>query len=76
VTAFFKIAFPAATVLGFIFIISAGYTIMTSEGDPRRVNEGKEKLTAAIMGLLFVLLTIGILRIVMGTLISGGSPGF
>ena len=73
---FFKIAFPLATMLGFIFIISAGYTMMTSEGDPRKVNEGKEKLEAAITGLLFVLLTIGILRIILGTLISGSSPGF
>lgn len=73
---FFKIAFPLAIILGFIHIVTAGYTLMTSEGDPRKTNEGKERLESAIMGLLFVLLTIGILRIILGTLISGGPPGF
>lgn len=73
---FFKIAFPLAIILGFIHIVTAGYTLMTSEGDPRKTNEGKERLEAAIMGLLFVLLTIGILRIILGTLISGGEAGF
>jgi hypothetical protein len=75
-SSFFKIAFPIAVILGFINIISAGYMLMTSEGDPRRVNEGKEKLTAAIMGLLYVLLTIGILRIILGTLIAGTGVSF
>lgn len=73
---FFKIAFPLAIILGFINIVTAGYTLMTSEGDPRKTNEGKERLESAIMGLLFVLLTIGILRIILGTLISGEPPGF
>jgi hypothetical protein len=73
---FFKIALPFAVIFGFINIISAGYMLMTSEGDPRRTNEGKEKLTAGIMGTLYVLLTIGILRIILGTLIAGTGVSF
>lgn len=76
ITSFFKVAFPIAIILGFLNIILAGYTLMTSEGDPRKTNEGKEKLGAAITGLLFVLLTIGILRIIIGTLIGGDGAGF
>lgn len=66
----FMIALPVAIILGLALIAKSGYMIMTSQGDPRRITEGKENLTAAIIGLLFVLLSIAILRVIIGTLIT------
>lgn len=73
---FYRIAMPIAVILALINIAKAAYGIMFSEGDPRRVSESKEDLTSAIMGLLFVLLSIALLRIIMGQIIIGGSAGF
>lgn len=72
----FNVVFPLAILIGFIKIILGGYKLMVSQGDPQRVADGKEDLTAGITGMLFVLLSIGILRAIIGSLIGfgGDSP--
>ena len=41
--------------LGMLFmLISAGYTFMTSAGDAKKMEQGKHKLTFAIVGFLIV----------------------
>ena len=72
----YDITLPLAIILGFILIVIGGYMFMTSQGDPKKTMEAKERLTSAIMGMLFVLLSIGILRILIGSLITGEDPGF
>uniref|UniRef100_A0A7C4TJJ6 Uncharacterized protein n=1 Tax=candidate division WWE3 bacterium TaxID=2053526 RepID=A0A7C4TJJ6_UNCKA len=72
----YGILFPVVVILGFLKVVVAGYTIMTSQGDPQKIQEGKEDLTAAIMGLIFILGAVGILRILIGSIITGGDPGF
>ncbi len=51
-------------------IIINGYKIMTSQGDPSKVMDGKEGLTSAIIGLLFILLSIWIIRIVIANFLQ------
>lgn len=68
----YQIVFPAAIMLGMFFVIKAGYTLMTSQGEPRKAQEGREQLTSAIMGLIFVLASVVILRIIFNSLIGGG----
>src|SRR3989344_3221234 len=52
--------------IALILIVISSYQIMTSAGDPRKLQAGKELLTAALMGLVllvfgaFILRTIGI----------------
>ncbi|MBI2414758.1 hypothetical protein HYV31_02875 [candidate division WWE3 bacterium] len=75
-TTIYGIVFPAIVIIGMIKVVVAGYTIMTSAGDPKSVQGAREDLTAAIMGLIFVLGAIGILRILVGSIITGGDPGF
>jgi len=65
-----------AVIVGIILIIVSGYKIMTSEGDPRKVQEGKEGLTSAILGLLFVLGSLAIIRVLLGSLLGGGGAPF
>ncbi len=72
----YNITLPLAIIIGFILIVVGGYMFMTSQGDPKKTMEAKEQLTSAIMGMLFVLLSIGILRILIGSLITGSDPGF
>ncbi|MFC1649624.1 hypothetical protein ACFL2C_02870 [Patescibacteria group bacterium] len=47
-----------------LLIIFASYMIKTSAGDPRRLQSAKELLTAAMAGLILVILSIFILRVV------------
>ena len=66
-----KIIYYAALLVGFLFIILAGYKLMTSEGNPQRVQEGQEQLTAAILGIIFILLSAAILRVIINNIIGG-----
>lgn len=51
---------------GFFILLSsyAGFLLMSSSGDPKKTQAGKELLTAAIAGLVFLLFSIFILRVV------------
>jgi len=72
----YKAVLPMAVIIGMVLVAVAGWKLMTSQGDPQQTQEGKEQLTSAIMGLLFVLLGAGILRAIISTLIKGTDPGF
>jgi hypothetical protein len=50
--------------IAFILIVSAGFLILTSGGNPQRLQSGKELLTSAISGLLLLIFSIFILRII------------
>jgi hypothetical protein len=47
-----------------LLIIYSGFLIMTSSGDPRKMQAGKELLTAAIGGIIFLAASTYILSIV------------
>ena len=57
--------YPVAIALGFLGLIKAGYKYMTSEGDPPKVKEAQEELTASIIGIVFILLSVFILDIII-----------
>jgi hypothetical protein len=72
-----KILNPAVRVLyygglfvGIFFIILSGYKLMTSEGDPQRTKEAQEQLTSAIIGIIFILLSTTIIRIIFSQIIG------
>lgn len=60
--------------IAILLIIYAGYLIMTSAGNPQRVQAGKELLTAAIMGLILLLFGVFILQVIGVKIL--GIPGF
>ena len=43
---------------------------MTSEGNPQKVKEGQEELTAAIIGTFFILLSVAILRVIISSVLN------
>jgi hypothetical protein len=60
----------AIGIFGIPLIAINGYKIMTSQGDPAAVKDGKEGLTSAIIGIIFVLLAMSILRIILGSFLN------
>jgi hypothetical protein len=50
--------------IAFLLIIAAGFQIITSQGDPQRMQAGKELLTSAIAGLLLLIFSVFILRLI------------
>ena len=50
--------------IAFILMVYAGFMIITSAGNPQRLEAGKELLTSAISGLLLLVFSVFILRIV------------
>ena len=49
--------------VGILLIIIASYRIMTSQGDPRRMQGAQEMLTSAIAGLLLLVFSVFLLRV-------------
>jgi len=66
----FKILFYAGIFIGFLGIIYSGYLFISSEGDPGRVKEGREQFTAAVLGSLFVLLSVFIIRVIINEILG------
>lgn len=50
--------------IAFLLILAAGFQIMTSRGDPNQLKAGQELMTSAIAGLLLLVFSIIILRII------------
>ena len=70
------ILLPLAVILGMGLIVRNGYRLMTSQGDPTKLQEGKEGLTSAIIGLIFILMAVSILRVIIKALITGDTDPF
>ena len=43
---------------------------MVSQGNPQQTQDAQEQLTAAIVGIIFILLSVTILRIILGRVIG------
>lgn len=50
--------------IAFIMMVFAGFTILTSSGNPQKLNAGKELLTSAILGLVLLIFAAFILRVI------------
>jgi len=50
--------------IAFIMIVYGGFTLMTSAGNPERLTSGKEIITSAIAGLLLIIFSVVILKII------------
>lgn len=58
---FIALAVPLSVFAVFALLAFAGYKLMTSQGDPDKLKEGKEVITNAIIGFLFILMSVAIL---------------
>lgn len=58
----------------FLIVLITGYRLMTSQGDPEKVKNAKDQLTAAIIGLMFIIFSLAILELITRDIL--GLPGF
>ena len=73
-TTVFSIALSIAGVVALGLIIASGYRLMISQGNPEQVKGAREQLTAAIIGLLFIIFSLVILQIIGVNILK--IPGF
>lgn len=59
-----KLAIGLAGGIAMLLIIFGGIQILTSAGNPEKVKAGKEMITSAIAGLLLIVFSVFILRII------------
>lgn len=60
--------------IALIMILGAGFIFSTSAGDPKRVDQAKELIASAIIGLIFIIFSIAILQFIGFTVLK--IPGF
>lgn len=59
-----QVALPLAALASIILLVIAGYKMITSQGNPDKLKDAKEMITNAIIGLVFILLSVSILALV------------
>ncbi len=60
--------------IAFLLILFSGFQILTSVGNPEKLAAGRELMTAAISGLLLIILSLFLLRLIGFSIL--GIPGF
>jgi len=60
--------------IAFLLILLGSFTVLTSAGNPDKLNEGKDIIVSAIVGLLVILFSVVLLKIIGVDIL--GLPGF
>jgi len=60
--------------IAFLLMLWGGFQVMTSSGNPEQLNKGKNIITAAISGLLFIIFSMLLLKIIGVDILK--LPGF
>ena len=63
-----NLAVPIAILCLIVLVVYAGYMLISSQGNPDKLKEGKEVLTNAIVGFLVIVLSVVILLLISNTL--------
>lgn len=74
VSALLSFIIGVAGGIALIIMLIATFQIMTAGGNPEQLQKGKELFTGAIIGLLFLIFSVSLLRIFAGSIIK--LPGF
>lgn len=72
--AFFRLGIGIAGGISFLLILYGGLKMMLSAGNPEALNEGRELVTSAIFGLLLIIFSVFILKLIGVNIL--GLPGF
>ena len=74
ITTVIKIGLSVAGGAALLMILAASFIISTSAGDAKKFTEGKEMISNAVIGLVFIILSITVLQFIGVTLFH--IPGF
>lgn len=69
-----SIAIPIAGGVAFIMAIASGFTVLASRGEPKKLEQGKERFLATSAGLILIIFSIFLLRLLGFTILT--IPGF
>lgn len=64
VTGIVKNAFMAAGIISLILLIFGGFQVIVAGGDPKKMEQGKQAMTGAIVGLFVVFGSFWIVQII------------
>src|SRR3990167_6311291 len=56
--------FPLAGLLLFLYLVFAGFQFLTSGGDPKKVEQAKQRLTNGIIGFIIVFISYWLVQII------------
>lgn len=59
-----RIAIGAAGGVAFLLIIYGGFKLAFSSGDPKAIQDAREVITSAIVGLVIVVMSVFLLRLI------------
>jgi glucose uptake protein GlcU len=71
---FYSIGLGILGMVAFLFLIIGGYFILTSQGNPDRVQKGREYILYSILGLILGVFGFVFFEIITGDLLQ--LPGF
>lgn len=63
-----RLAIPLGVLAAVGWMIYAGYAMITSEGNPDKINEARDVVTNAIIGFALIALSVAILLLIRNTL--------
>jgi len=75
ISSFIKIGTGIGGGIAFLLILFSGFQTMMSAGNPEKLHEAKELMSSAISGLLLIVFSVFLLRLI-GVDILGGLTGF
>lgn len=64
-----QFAIPLSGICVFALVAMATYKLMTSRGDPDKLKDAKEQITNAVIGFVFILLSVVIL-VLLGNILN------
>lgn len=64
ITSLFAVLLSISGGIALLLIIRAGYQMMTSQGEPQKLNNARDHLIAAIVGLIFLIFSFVVLQII------------
>lgn len=71
---FYGVGLSLIGTVGLLFLIYGGYHILTSGGNPEKLQKGKEYITYAIIGIMLAVLGFVFIQFVAGGILK--IPGF
>ena len=69
-----KIVFGVSGGIAFISVLAGSAILMTSSGNPERIQLGKDTVTSSIIGILIIIFSVFLLRVIGYDILS--IPGF
>lgn len=61
---FLRFGIGIGSGIAFALILMGSFKLLTSQGNPEGINAGKETITSAIIGLVFIILSVTVLQII------------